>query len=126
MTFKLGQHAAKPPEKTKLEYPGEIRKAILSGRRFGIYVKRFVEEYQFQLMAKPDGSALPIKAFPANETPFFVCDLKNDPVTGELCVHDTPTNDPDWRIMNQVFRAYWNLLERGCKVRPNTEFYTYE
>ena len=126
MTFKLGQPAAKPPEKTKLEYPGEIRKAILSGRRFGIYVKRFVEEYQFQLMAKPDGSALPIKAFPANETPFFVCDLKNDPVTGELSVHDTPTNDPDWRIMNQVFRAYWNLLEQGCKVRPNTEFYTYE
>lgn len=104
---------------TTLTWPGEIRRAIMSGVKFGIKHQDNSREWKYRLAAQ-------------NEVIGYSCDgeiflgylaLNEDMI---LVMHNTRVDNPDYTSLSEIWLSFWNLLEQGCRIKSGTEFRVYE
>lgn len=119
----------KPPPKPEspadelimtLKWPGEIRSAILSGIKFGIYNDRTKRELKYMVHY----TTKRVSGFDKDEEIDLGYLAPNE--DGVLHFHQERVDHPMYTSLSITFKQYWNLLEGGCRVKPNTEFRVYE
>lgn len=114
-----------PPDPPKVEYellhfPGEIRKAALSGKVFGLYRTKWMIDSQYLITSQ--GSVI---GFGPKEQ-LRIGELIAD-ADGVLQYHSIQAEfNSDRSHLDREFRRFWELLERGCRINPDIEYRVYE
>lgn len=122
LTFKKPAAKLEPPADeliVELKWPGEIRSAILSGLKFGIYNDRTKRELKYRI-----DSHTKVVGFDKDEV--VPLGYLGDQEDGSLHFHQQRVDHPMYTSLSIIFDQYWSLLERGCRVKPDTEFRVYE
>lgn len=119
LTFKKPTPKPEPPAYQVLKYPGEIRAAILSGKRFGLYTKVTNREWQYHMAAQTE-----VVGHSSKGEIFIGYLAANE--DGVLVMHQTQVDNPDYTSLSSIWYRYWRLLENGCRLQPDIEFRFYE
>lgn len=122
LTFKKPPAKLEPPPDeliVELKWPGEIRSAILSGLKFGIYNDRTKREQKYRI-----DSHTKVIGFDKDEA--VPLGYLGDQEDGSLHFHQQRVDHPMYSSLSIIFDQYWKLLEGGCRVKPQTVFRVYE
>lgn len=121
LTFKKPVIPAPQPGQTRtLCFPGETRKAILEGKRFGIYSHRTKREQQYRVQP---GQHWVFGFDKDEEVPLGYLGLQED---GSLHFHQQRVDHPMYTSLSIIFDRGWKLLEQGCRLHPDNEWRLYE
>ena len=123
LTFKKPAAKPEPPADeliTTLKWPGEIRSAILSGIKFGIYSDRTKRESKYMVHY----TTKRVSGFDNDEEIDLGYLAPNE--DGALHFHQERVAHPMYTSLSVIFDRYWKLLEFGCRVQPSTELRVYE
>ena len=121
LTFKKPTPPAAPPDEliVELKWPGEIRSAILSGIKFGIYDDRTKRELKYMISRDNE-----VVGFDKDEqAPLGYLGLQED---GSLWFHQQRVDHPMYTSLSIVFDRVWKLLEQGCRVKSEITVRMYE
>lgn len=125
MALRLGTPPTKPPSPpadeliVELKWPGEIRSAILSGIKFGIYDDRTKRELKYRV-----DSHTKVIGFDKDEE--VQLGYLGDQEDGSLHFHQQRVDHPMYTSLSIIFERTWTLLEQGCRVKPDITVRMYE
>ena len=121
LTFKKPTPPAAPPDEliVELKWPGEIRSAMLSGIKFGIYDHRTKREMKYRVDSQTE-----VIGFDKDVEVGLGYFLPNE--DGALCFHKDRVDHPMWSSLSIIFDRVWTLLEQGCRVKPEIAIRMYE
>ena len=108
-----------PKQVRTLCFPGETRKAILEGKRFGIYSHRTKREQQYRI----DKQTGVIGFDKDEEVKLGHLGMQED---GSLHFHQQRVDHPMYTSLSIIFERGWKLLEQGCRLHPDNEWRLYE
>jgi hypothetical protein len=120
----------------RLTYSGEIRKYVLGGNatftlvlengtRFTYNVKSTkVDREKNWSTGNQDKTGYFVSVLTGSDIYAYIGMMKLDPLVGEYNF-DVTHKSQDWkqRPAFYQFQMFWNLLERGCRVSPDIEFW---